>query len=290
MTLALQTLFSSLVNGSVYALIGVGLVLCYRSSRVVNLAQGECYMLGGILTAKMVGWGIPLGLSCLCGVAAATVANLLYERVILRPRLNWDPGRVIMITAGVALAAEGLANRIVGPDELSFPSLLNGQPIQVDSAAISQQGALLVVVTVVATLLLIWFFRRTLIGHAMTAAAENPRASSLLGVNVGLMRQISFGLAGALGGLSAVLLVPLGSVSYNVGLPLTLNGFAAAAFANMVSPGRALVAGMLLAVGEGIVGSYLSPVYETPLVFGVLLLVGLAYLGRNVSFGGAQRA
>src|ERR1700722_13421893 len=99
MTLALQTLFSSLVNGSVYALIGVGLVLCYRSSRVVNLAQGECYMLGGILTAKMVGWGIPLGLSCLCGVAAATVANLLYERVILRPRLNWDPGRASIITA-----------------------------------------------------------------------------------------------------------------------------------------------------------------------------------------------
>src|ERR1700744_1788588 len=114
MTLALQTLFSSLVNGSVYALIGVGLVLCYRSSRVVNLAQGECYMLGGILTAKMVGWGIPLGWSCVCGVLAATIANMLYERLILRARLSWDPGRVIMITAGVALAAEGLANRIVG--------------------------------------------------------------------------------------------------------------------------------------------------------------------------------
>ena len=290
MTLALQTVFSSLTNGSVYALIGIAIVLCYRSSRVVNLAQGECYMLSGVLTAKLVTWGTSLGLACVVGVAAAVVGNTLFERLILRSRLHWGSGRVIMITAAVALAAEGLAARLIGADELAFPSLLNGGSVIVDGAAISQQSILLIAVTVGATALLVWFVRHTLVGHAMSATAENPRASSLLGINVGLMRQISFGLGGAVCGVAAILLVPASAVGYNVGLPLTLNGFVAAAFASMTSLGRTLVAAMGLAVGEGVVGSYLSPVYETPLVFGVLLIVGLAYLGRSVSFGGAERA
>lgn len=290
MTLLLQTIFSSLVNGSVYALIGVGIVLCYRSSRIVNLAQGETYMVCGVLCAKMVGWGYPLWLSALCGVAAATVAAMAFERLALRSRMHWDPSRLIIVTVGVALLAEGVADRLIGADQLSFTNLLNGPPLQVHGAAISQQDLLLIGVTLAATGALILFFRFTLLGHAMTAVAENPRVSQLLGVNVGRMRQISYGLAGLLGGISALLLVPQSGIGYNVGLPLTLNGFAAAAFANMISPARALGAGMFLAVAEGIVGSYLNPSLETPLVFGVLLVVGVAYLGRGQRFAGAVRA
>lgn len=104
------------------------------------------------------------------------------------------------------------------------------------------------------------------------------------------MRQISFGLAGLLGGISAFLVVPVSTVTYNSGLPLTLDGFAVAAFANMTHPGRAMIGGMVLALGEGFVGSYLSPTYQTPLAFGVLLIVGVAYLARSDRFAGAQRA
>jgi branched-subunit amino acid ABC-type transport system permease component len=290
MTLLLQTMFSSLVNGSVYALIGVGIVLCYRSSRVVNLAQGETYMVSGVLCAKMVGWGYPLWLSGLCGVAAAVVASIAFERLALRSRLNWDPSRLIIVTVGVALLAEGIADRLIGADQLSFPNILNGASLQIDGAAISQQDLLLIGVTLASTAGLIVFFRSTLLGHAMTAVAENPRVSQLLGVNVGRMRQISFGLAGLLGGIAALLLVPQSGTGYDVGLPLTLNGFAAAAFANMVSPGRALAAGMFLAVAEGLVGSYVNVSLETPLVFGVLLVIGVAYLGRGERYAGAARA
>ena len=98
---------------------------------------------------------------------------------------------------------------------------------------------------------LVWFFRRTLLGQAMTASAENPQASSLLGVNVGLMRQISFGLAGLLGGIAAFLVVPSSTVTFNSGLPLTLSGFAVAAFANMTHPGRALAGGIALGAWRG---------------------------------------
>lgn len=290
MTLLLQTIFSSLVNGAVYALIGVGIVLCYRSSRIVNLAQGETYMVSGVLCAKMVQWGNPLWLSGLCGTAAAVVGSIAFERLALRSRLHWDPSRLIIVTVGVAVLAEGVADRLIGGDQLSFTAVLTGPALQVHGAAISQQDLLLIAFTVVATGALVLFFRVTLLGHAMMAVAESPRVSQLLGVNVARMRQISFGLAGLLGGISAFLIVPESGIGYNVGLPLTLNGFAAAAFANMVSPGRALGAAMFLAIAEGVVGSYVNVALETPLVFGVLLVLGVAYLGRGQRFAGALRA
>jgi branched-chain amino acid transport system permease protein len=290
MALFLQTIFSSLINGSVFALMGVGIVLCYRSSGIVNLAQGETFMISGILTAKMVTWGVPLGWAGLAGVVAAALAAVLFERVVLRSRLHWPPDRLIIVTVGVAFLAEGVADRVVGADQFGFADVLNGPPLTVGDAAISQQGVLLIAVTLVIGLGLAWFFRRTLLGQAMTASAENPQASALLGVNVGLMRQISFGLAGLLGGIAAFLVVPSSTVTYNSGLPLTLSGFAVAAFANMSHPGRALAGGFALALGEGFVGSYLNPTLETPLAFGVLLVAGVAYLARSERFAGARRA
>jgi branched-subunit amino acid ABC-type transport system permease component len=290
MALFLQTVFSSLINGSVFALMGVGIVLCYRSSGIVNLAQGETFMISGILTAKLVTWGVPLGWAGLCGIVAAGLAAAGFERIVLRSRLHWPPERLIIVTVGVAFLAEGVADRLVGANQFGFANVLNGNPLMIGEAAISQQGVLLIAVTVVIGLGLVWFFRRTLLGQAMTASAENPSASSLLGVNVPLMRQLSFGLAGVLGGIAAFMLVPSATVVYNSGLPLTLNGFAVAAFAQMTHPGRALLGGMALALGEGFVGSYLDPTLQTPLAFGVLLVAGVAYLARSERFAGARRA
>lgn len=290
MTLLIQTIFSSLVNGSVDALIAVGIVLCYRSSRIVNLAQGETYMVGGVLTAKMAGWGNPLWLAALCGLTATVAASVLFERVALRSRLDWDPARLIIVTVGVAVLAEGVADLVIGGNTLVFPDLVSGAPVRVDGAVISPQELLLIGVTLASVAAIVFFLRSTLLGHAMTAVAENPRVSGLLGINAGRMRVLSFGMAGLLGGVSALLIVPEVGIGYNAGLPLTLNGFAAAAFANMTSPGRALGAAMFLAIAEGIVGTYVNTALETPLVFGVLLIVGVTYLGRGQRFAGAARA
>lgn len=290
MTLALQTLFSSLVNGSSFVLIGLGIVLCYRSSRVVNLAQGETYSASGLLIAKLVAFGIPMAAASLCGVALATVFSLAFERLALRSRLHWSPSRLIIVALGVALLAEGIDDRLVGANTYNFPAFLSGGSIRIAGAAISRQEAVLVLVAFAAAGGLVWFFRRTLLGNAMTACAENPGASSALGVNVARMRQLSYGAAGVLGGITALLLVPSTGITYDAGLTITLNGFVAAAFANMVNPGRVLWGGMALGLGEGIIGSYVSPLYEVPLVFGVVLLIGVAYLSRGVRFGGAVRA
>lgn len=290
MALALQALFSSLVNGSVYVLIGIGIVLCYRSSRVVNLAQGETYSLSGLLTGKLFAVGLPLAAASVIGVAAAAVGSLLFERLALRSRLDWSPRRLIIVALGVALLAEGAFDLFLGANTYNFPAMLNGPSVLIGGGAISQQGVLLVAFSVVATGALVWFFRFTLLGHAMTACAENPQASASLGINVARMRQLSYGLAGVIGGISALLLVPLTGISYDAGLTITLNGFVAAAFANMTHPGRVLWGGMGLAIGEGYIGAYWNPLYEVPVVFGIVLLIGVLYLSRGVRFGGALRA
>jgi branched-subunit amino acid ABC-type transport system permease component len=290
MTLALQALFSSLLNGSLFVLMGAGIVLCYRSSRVVNLAQGESYAVAGMVIAKLVAVGLSLALAGLIGLAAAVALALVLERVILRPRLHWQPGRLIIVALGFAVLVEGVLNVAFGGDALNFPAMLTGVPIRVDGAAISQQAVLTVGIAVLIPVALAAFFRWTTTGKAMTASAESPRVSELLGINTSRLRQLSFGLAGAIGAVSALLIVPATGISYDSGLAVTLNGFVAAAFANMTSVPRVLWGGFALGLVQGIVGAYWNPLYQVPVVLGGVLLAGVVLLSRGVRFGGVSRA
>jgi branched-chain amino acid transport system permease protein len=290
MTLALQTLFSSLTNGSLYVLIGAGIVLCYRSSRVVNLAHGETFTVAGMVTARVVTAGLSLALAGILGVLAAVAVALLLERVVLRPRLDWHPRRLIVVALGFALLVEGLLDVAFGADTRTFPAMLGGAPVRLHGAAISRQSALAVCVSIAVPLALAAFFRWTTTGKAMTASAELPRVTELLGVNTARLRQLSFGLAGALGALSALLIIPVTGVSYNTGLSVTLNGFVVAAFANMTHVTRVLWGGLALGLIEGAVGAYWNPLYEVPVVLGGVLLIGVVLLSRGVRFGGVSRA
>ncbi len=290
MTLFLQTIMSGLTNGAVFALIGVGIVFCYRSSRVVNLAQGETYMGSGMLMAKMTGWGIPLAAAAPAGFALAVIGSLALERFILRPRLNWPVSRLIVIAVGVALSAEGLADLLVGADQFSFSPLLGGDPIRISGAALEPQAALLIGVTIVLSLLLGWLFRKTVIGYALTAVAERPGTASLLGIRADRVRALAFGIAGFLGFVSALLLVPISPITYDVGLTITLSGYVAAALANMRSIEGTLAAGLGIGLAEALFGTYVNQLLAEPLVLGVLLVVGVSLLSRGTRFGGAVRA
>lgn len=290
MQVLVQAIFSGLVNGSVYALLGMGLVLYFRSARVINLAHGETYVATALITSAAVSYGWPLWLAGLTGVTCAALGMVLIERVLFRGRLHWPLASLVILSLGIALVCRGLSFWIAGSDAKSFPELITGEPVQLFGVALSRQGLLAVAVTLAVAVLATLFFRRTLYGQAMTACAENADASSLLGINVGRMRMISFGVAAVLGGVSALLVVPLGSVTYDAGLPLVLRGFIAAAVGAMLWPGRAAVAGLGLGVLEALVASYWSPLLRTPIVFGVVFTLVVYLLSRNVRFGGVVRA
>lgn len=290
MALLIQTIYSGLINGASYGLIGLGIVLCYRSSRVVNLAQGESYMIAGLITADLVTSGLPVPAAAACGVAAATAFGAGLERLVLRPRLAWSSERLIILVVAVALCAEGIADYLSGPSQYSFTSLTGSGVLLLGGAVISYDGLVLIGVLLAAGAVTSWFLHRTVLGQGMSACAENPAVSSLLGINVSLMRIIAYSVAGFLGGLSAVLLVPLSSVTYNAGLSLTLLGYVAAALAAMRSPLGACFAGLLVGLAEAFLGTYVNQLLAEPLVLGVLMVVAVVLLGRRIRFGGVVRA
>jgi branched-chain amino acid transport system permease protein len=195
---------------------------------------------------------------------------------------------LVLTTLATAFLIRGALLAAVGPDPVSFPALISGPPLRIAGGIMPLQGLLLIVVGLVASAVLAGVLHMTFLGKQLLATAENPAATQLLGVNVERARLLSFGMSGALAGLSALLLIPLISVDYQAGLPMTMRGFIAAAISGM-SPVYSIFAGLLLGLFEALVGSYLGTLSQDPIMFGVLILVAL-WQSRNIRFGGVKRA
>jgi branched-chain amino acid transport system permease protein len=269
-------------------MLATGLVLAYQTSRVVNLAHGESFAVGGLVASALANAGLPLTLYLPAGLLAAILFLLAVERFLLRPRRAWATGSLILLTLATAFLTRGALQLLMGVDPLSFPRTFSGRPIIIAGGVLTPQGLALIAIGIVATVAVMLFLRLSPLGHRLQAVAENPDAAELLGVDVNRARALAFGIAGALGGLGAVLLVPLVSVDYQTGLGMTLRGFIAAALAGM-EPLRAIVAGFGLGLAEALVTNYAGALAQDPIVF--LALIGVAvWQSRKVVFGGVGRA
>jgi branched-subunit amino acid ABC-type transport system permease component len=288
MNLFSQSIVSGLMIGAVYALMGIGLVVVYRTSRVLNLAHGESFAVGGIVAAMATRSGAPIWMTAVLAVIAGAALALALYHFILRTRTHWSMSALVLTTLATAFLIRGALLAAVGPDPVSFPALISGPPLRIAGGIMPLQGLLLIVVGLVASAVLAGVLHMTFLGKQLLATAENPAATQLLGVNVERARLLSFGMSGALAGLSALLLIPLISVDYQAGLPMTMRGFIAAAISGM-SPVYSIFAGLLLGLFEALVGSYLGTLSQDPIMFGVLILVAL-WQSRNIRFGGVKRA
>lgn len=283
-----QSLISGTMSGAVYALLAVGLVLAFHTSRVVNLAHGESFAIGGLVAAVLSDVGMPVYIYAPVAICASILFLLAVERFLLRPRRTWPVGSLILVTLAAAFLTRGVLQLAMGVDPLSFPRMFVGAPFRIAGGVLPPQGLALVVIGLVAAVAVTLFLLFTPLGHKLRAVAENPDAAELLGVNVDRARSLAFGIAGALGGLSAVLLVPLVSVDYQAGLGMTLRGFIAAALGGM-APSMAILAGLALGLSEALVTNYAGALAQDPIVF--LALIGVAvWQSRKIVFGGTGRA
>lgn len=289
MSVFAQSIISGLFTGSVYALLAIGLVLAYRTSRVLNLAHGETFVVAGFTAALLTRAGAAIWLGVLAGLALAVAFSTLLERFLLRPRMYWPLSTLILVTLGIAFVSRGLLLAVAGSDVLSFPAFLAGPPFRVAGGALAPQGAALIGIGLGASAMVSLFLTRTRAGKQLRASAENPDAAQLLGVNVDASRLTAYALAGLLGGLSGILLVPLIAVDFQTGLGLTLRGFIAAAIAGMVSPVGAILGGLGLGLFEALVAAYIGSLFRDPIVFSVLIAVAL-WQSRKIRFGGGARA
>lgn len=288
MNLLTQAIFSGVMSGAVYALLALGLIAAYRTSHILNLAHGESYAVAGVACALLSAWGMPLAAAILFALALAVALPVALDRFVLQPRSGWSSSALILVTLGVAFLSRGLLYVAVGIDPVSFPRLVSGPPLFLLGGAMPRQGLLLIVLGFAAAAGVCIFLLRTPLGRQLQACAENPDAAQLLGVNVGRARATSFAFAGLLGGLAAVLLIPLTAVDFQAGLGMTLRGFIAAALGGM-TPLYGIVAALALGLFEAFVTAYVGALLQDPIVF--LVLIGTAiWQSRNIRFGGQFRA
>lgn len=269
----LQFLFSGLTVGAMYALAAVGFSLIYSASGVINFAQGEFIMLGGMSAALLVQAGVPLPLAIALAVLVAAAAGLIVEKLAIEPAGNSEVVTLVIITIGASLTLRGLAEVFLGKANHALPAFSGEDPIVILGATLMPQSLWVMGVTLVVVVALALFFSRTTLGKAVLATSCNKLAAQLVGVNTRFILLLAFGLSAGLGAVGGILVAPMTYTSYDVGIMMGLKGFVAATLGGLGSGAGAIVGGLLLGVVEAMTAGYISSAYKDAMPFVLILLI-----------------
>lgn len=269
----MQFLLSGLTVGAVYALVALGFTIIYNASSVVNFAQGEFVMLGGMITAFAFTAGAPLPLAALLAIVCTAGIGVALNKLALEPAHGAPVVSLIIITIGSSIFIRGASSVVFDKQLHRFPAISGDEAIRFLGASILPQS-LWVVGGALAIFLGLWlFFTRTLTGRAVLATSNNRIAAILMGINTRYVMTLSFALSAAVGAVAGVLVTPITLTSYDVGLAMALKGFAAAMLGGMGNPKGALLGGLVLGLIESFTAGYISSQYKDAAAFVVILAV-----------------
>ena len=277
----LQFIFSGITVGSTYALAALGFTIIYNASGVINFAQGEFIMLGGMAAVFFAKLGLPLPLAIVAAVCVAGLAGVIVEKLAIEPAKNAEVVQLIIITIGASLVIRGLVQVSLGKGNHALPSFSGDAPLQLLGATILPQSLWVLGVTLVVVVAIGWFFSRTTLGKAMLATAHDKLAAQLIGINTKMVLLLSFALAAMLGAVGGILVAPISTTSYDVGIMLGLKGFVAATLGGLGSGVGAIVGGLLLGIAEAMTAGYISSAYKDAMPF-VLILFLLFFMPRGL--------
>jgi branched-chain amino acid transport system permease protein len=269
----LQYIFSGITSGSVYALTAIGFTLVFSSTQIINFAQGQMLMLGGMLGVSLHNAGLPLWACFLGAVVAVAVIGVLIEEVAIRPLLKKGVLTQIIATVGASFVLETAAMLIWGRDAKPLPAFSGENPIAIGRATIVPQTLWVVGLTVVVVTALTIFYRKSLFGTAIRACAVNPGAARLQGISYRWVVIFTFALTGALAAAAGVMITPISFMSYSSGTMLGLKGFAAATLGGLGNPLGAVLGGFALGIIEALGVGVVSAGYKDAIAFVILLLV-----------------
>ena len=270
---SMQFLAGGLTAGSIYALVALGFSIIFNASRVINFAQGEFVMLGGMSAVSLLGLGAPLALALPGAVLVTALCGLALEKLALERAPGSSIVTKIIITIGASILLRGIAQLVWDKRIHPLPPLSGDRPIAVLGATVVPQTLWVLGCTITIVAALSWFFARSRAGKAMLAASHNRLAAHLCGIDVRRVVLASFGLAAALGAIAGVLIAPITFTSYDVGVMLGLKGFAAAVLGRLGSFPGAVAGGLLLGVLENFGAGYVSSAYKDALAFAIMLAV-----------------
>ena len=269
------------IQGAVYGLLGLGLVLLYKGNRIFNFAQGEFGTVAALTTyAFTIGFGVapevPYLLAVLAGLVAGILMALLTERVVARPLFRQAKVTTVVATAGVALLAISIELMVFGVNPLSARPAIKGTVISDGGLTVSKQQVLILVVLGALAAVSALFFSRTQTGLAILAVSQEPTATSLVGISVNRISSLTWGMAGFLGAVAGILLAPttLFSPAFMTGTAL-IPAFTAAVFGGITSLPGVFAGGVVIGIAErlAIANSPASvPGFSRVVVFTVLLV------------------
>jgi len=286
-----QFIVSGLTTGSIYALIALGFCIIHNAIGIVNFTQVDFVSLGGLMMyTLLLRAGLPMPLAFLGSVLAVTCVGALVERLAIRPAKSRAVIVLIFITIGVSILMRGVFKIVWGTNQMAVPAFSGDTPLIILRAAVLPQSLWIFLITVAVVILLHFFFNKTRVGKAMRATSFNPRAAALMGVNVNSMILFSFALSGALGAVAGIIIVPITTLSYDIGVILGLKGFAAAVLGGYGNSVGAIVGGLLLGVLESLGAGMISSTYKDVIAFAVLLLVLFVKPSGLLGYGERERA
>ena len=279
----LHQVLAGLATGGIYASVALALVMIYQATHLVNFAQGEMAMFSTYIAWSLINAGMPYWAAFFLTVALSFVFGVLIERVVIRPVENSPVLAVVVVFIALLVIFNSVTGWIYTYTIKTFPSPFPEQPLFGNKYMSSHEiGA--ICVTLVVLLLLYAFFRFTPLGLAMRAAAQNPESSRLVGIRVGWMLALGWGLAAAVGSVAGMMVAPIVFLDPNMMGGVLLYAFAAALVGGIDSPGGAVFGGFLVGVLENVLGAFVIG-NELKLAVALVLIVGVLTVRPSGFFG-----
>jgi len=268
----LHQVLSGLATGGIYASVALALVMIYQATHLVNFAQGQMAMFTTYLAWALLQAGVPYWGAFAITVVGAFVLGVAIERIVIRPVENAPILAVVIVFIALLVIFNSVAGWIFSYTIKPFPSPFPKEPLFGNSYVSSHElGS--TAITLVVLLLLFAFFRFTPLGLAMRAAAQNPVSSRLVGIRVGWMLALGWGLAAAIGAIAGMMVAPTVFLEPNMMGGILLYAFAGALLGGIDSPGGAVLGGFIVGVLENVVGAYVGT--ELKLTLALVVIIGV---------------
>jgi branched-chain amino acid transport system permease protein len=278
----LQQIASGIAMGSVYACLGLALVMVYQSTHHINFAQGEMAMFSTFIAFLLLKAGLPYWLAALATLAFGFIAGFLIERLILRPLGEVPELSVIVVFIGLLIGVNSLAGWIFGHRLEPFPSPFPNKAFGTTLISGHELGTIVVVTAVMA--LLYVFLRFTKVGLAMRASAENPVSARLAGIAVSLMLSLGWGMSALIGAIGGLMVAPVVFLEPNMMSGVLIYAFAGALLGGIDNPWGAVAGGLMVGVIENLAGTYVVGT-ELKLTLALVLIVGVLLVRPSGIFG-----
>jgi len=268
-----QQLVSGLATGSLYALTAIAIVVVFRNTRTINVAQGDFSMVAAFIAVLLIKSGLSYHETLALTVVFTIALGILVERLVMRPIADADWLTLFTATLGLYYIMHGVAGWIWGRDTKAFPVPFESVPINVLGVIISEGHLINMAWAAAIGVVLFVFFKYTKQGVAMRAVTDDPETARLMGIPVRFIVLLTWGMAGFLGAFAGVLIAPILYVSPQMMDEVLIKGYVAAVFGGLYSIPGAVVGALMIGVAENLAGGYLGSHYKTATAFAMIVVL-----------------